>query len=113
MLNDSASISNATSLIDERLDLFSAVLRVPPTRLHVSSPWPWIPIAKEAGFKDVKLCGRNQTHSKSRVCNEVNMLFSATEESTEYVELYIIEGMHDGYIVLSINASGVSLLDLP
>ena len=106
LLSDSSSIAKATSLIERRLELPKANLAVSPI-MHISTADLWAPVAREAGFRDIKLCGKNERHSSTPFCGKIAMLFPAEEKSAG---LYTIVGTYDGYIVLSVNTANGSLV---
>ena len=64
----------------------------------------WGPVAYEAGFKDLRLCGEDAYHVQWPLCREIAMRIPMTTENSTLPGLYAVHGVHAGFLVLSIRS---------
>ena len=104
LLNDSPSVSAASAVVTQRLDLPEKLIgsRHQPN-MSVDQGILWAPVAHEAGFKEVRLCGEVAYHKESPLCREIAIRFSRTTKIPAVPGLYVVVGEHDGFLVLSIS----------
>ena len=102
LLNDSPSVSAASASVRQRLDLPEKLLgsRHQPV-IKINRGDMWAPVAREAGFKEVRLCGETFYHKESPLCREIALRFPRPAENTGS-GLYEVVGEQDGFLVLSI-----------
>lgn len=68
-------------------------------------PEHWKAVAITAGFRDVLLCGRNESHESLAICREIKSRFVNEinePRDTQSNWLYTIVGEHENYLILSI-----------
>ena len=115
LLNGSQSIKKTTLTIMDHLELLPSKDMVPPHRqqgrftgirmkMHVSSFFQ--PVAYEAGFKYVQLCGDfhgGDIHAQSSLCREIAKSFPMPNEN-KTPGFYNVLGEYNGFLVLSIGS---------
>ena len=104
LLNNSSSISATTLAIERQLDLPSRNASGTLT-MNVRQSAFWGPVAYEAGFKDIRLCGEDAYHAQWPLCREIIKRFSLTTGDSNNARgrrLYVVLGEYAGFLVLYI-----------
>ena len=112
LLSDQSSVQKSSTAISIMLGLSVTWFSVED--LGIGSPRLWKAVAREAGFSDVLLCGRNEPHESTPICRAILERFPRPPERSwpgaEYAMrrpgagwLYTVLGEHGDYLVVSIN----------
>lgn len=104
LLNDHPSVRAASASVTQRLDLPEKLLghHYQP-QMSVNRADTWVPVAREAGFKEVRLCGEVFYDKEGTLCREIAIRFPRPTKNSGGSGLYEVIGEQDGFLVLSIS----------
>ena len=94
-LSTSEDLNKMTSMLGEALGVSKGHME------NIYEDYRWVPVGKEAGFKDVLLCNRQKEHE---VCKSTARLKDDLDlQGVNSSGLYRFHGQHNGYLIVSLN----------
>ena len=116
LLSGRSTTWETTASIKNRLGLPSRGKGFSTEHIDMELPEHWKAVAITAGFRDVLLCGRNESHESLAICREIKSRFVNEinePRDTQSNWLYTIVGEHENYLILSIKIPEAGSSDVP